>query len=642
MSFYDVRKQVKTHSVIFFDVFDTILTRLTPKPEDVFKLVESKFDSLKGAVTDFSKNRIIAEKLCRANSTKEEITYDDIYLELEKIYGQNDSVWLKQMELEVEAKITVVNKPVYEIYQQCLQDKKKVFFVSDMYLPGKVIENLLELHQIKDFDGVYSSSDFGKTKCRNGLLFDDVISVEHLKRDEILHIGNDSNADYKKPKERGLDAILVPFNRSFLQGRYHKRAPKNIKNRFQYRVLDGFIGWYLNEHRDECLQFKLGFEIFGPLLFGYTKWLSDKCDVLGLHQVFFLSRDGYILEKAFNLLREDIKTDYLHVSRKSVIIPTICFENTFEGIINHYKSWPSTFTAEFVFTRFSVPENIIRKLIKNVGLEETKLYNYSDLINDVKFRLAIHEVLPFLKQNSRKQLELFLKYLEWKNFHDRVGIVDIGGNCSIEFALNELIGKAKITVKPFYLYMNRSIEDSDNREAYIDLSRDSLQSLAIRRCCYMFLELLLAAPHGTVLEYSQQNDKIIPILADDEFNHLVGTIDEKFFIENLQRGAMDFVRQFTRHFGVDIDVPQDIILSNFICFGTTPLQEDVDCWGDFCTYEDSYYKLINDRRDYWRHPILFLDDMKKSVWVGGFLMRHLDNAVLIRLLLILYKLYKSC
>ena len=435
---------------------------------------------------------------------------------------------------------------------------------------------------------------------------------------------------------------MIQSTRDSLHGRYYQRSLQSAKKNFQYRILDGFTGWYLNNHQNESLQFKLGFEIFGPLLFGYTKWLSNQCDNLRINRVFFLSRDGYILEKAFNALRKDVKTSYLYVSRKSVIVPAIYFDKTFDAIIKHYKSWPREFSAEYLFKRFSVPQKITSDAIRSWGLDSKKLYQYNDLFNDDKFRLAIKEILPFLRHNAQEQLKFFLKYLDKEQFNDRIGVVDIGGNCSIEFALNELINKAQINVTPFYLYVNRSIEAAVNRKAYIDLTSNTLQALSIRRFCYMFLELLLAAPHGTVLGYYKKNAEIKPVLAEDEFDHTVGGVNEKFFIENLQRGALEFVRQFSSHFGGNIQIPQSIILSNLINFGITPLQEDIDCWSDFCTYEDSYNKLIYDRTHYWQHPSFFLQDMKKSVWAGGFLMKHLDNGTLIRFLLKLYKLYKDC
>ncbi len=65
--------------------------------------------------------------------------------------------------------------------------------------------------------------------------------------------------------------------------------------------------------------FNFGFQYFGPFLYGFTKWLSGRLSEEGLTNVFFFSRDGYMMQKAFELLEPDFpKTKYVYFSRKSL------------------------------------------------------------------------------------------------------------------------------------------------------------------------------------------------------------------------------------------------------------------------------------------------------------------------------------
>lgn len=51
--------------------------------------------------------------------------------------------------------------------------------------------------------------------------------------------------------------------------------------------------------------YTFGFQYFGPFLYGFTEWLSGRLAEEGLTNVFFFSRDGYMMQKAFELLEPD-------------------------------------------------------------------------------------------------------------------------------------------------------------------------------------------------------------------------------------------------------------------------------------------------------------------------------------------------
>ena len=71
------------------------------------------------------------------------------------------------------------------------------------------------------------------------------------------------------------------------------------------------------EKRSEYYNF--GFEYFGPFLYGFTTWLKQRLEEEGLTKVYFFSRDGYMMQKAFDLLAPEFPaTQYVCFSRKSL------------------------------------------------------------------------------------------------------------------------------------------------------------------------------------------------------------------------------------------------------------------------------------------------------------------------------------
>ena len=81
------------------------------------------------------------------------------------------------------------------------------------------------------------------------------------------------------------------------------------------------------------------------------------------------------------------------------------------------------------------------------------------------------------------------------------------------------------------------------------------------RFCYIFLEIFLTAPHGSVKGYQVIDNKVEPILADFEYIG-DGKVDEKYYIQELQRGALSFFESSMNQF-FDEDISTNIALTNF-------------------------------------------------------------------------------
>ena len=63
--------------------------------------------------------------------------------------------------------------------------------------------------------------------------------------------------------------------------------------------------------------YDFGYNYFGPFLFGFAKWLYENLN--GIEKVFFLSRDGYMMIKAFDYIADNsIESKYVYFSRKSI------------------------------------------------------------------------------------------------------------------------------------------------------------------------------------------------------------------------------------------------------------------------------------------------------------------------------------
>lgn len=627
-----LKYQINQHKVIFFDVFDTLIKRLVPEGKDVFRLVEMRYDRKFNTKCQFFAKRIAAEKKARMNGQYREVNLDEIY----SFFDANSEMVniFKRMELEAEFDVCITNQPLYEIFQYCLARHKRIYIVSDMYLSAQQIDRLLHANGYNGYCGIYSSCDFRLTKWESGELFSKIISEESLDYSDILHIGNDKVADFNKAKQQGIDAFLVT------EAQNHGKHYQSSVDDFNYQCMELFIGNTLISRENYFYQ--LGFEIFGPILYGFTKWLLQQCEQLNLKKIFFFSRDGYLLKKSFDLMQTDIDTTYFYISRKAVIVPSICFDSSFKEILGHYKSWDKTFSWKYVFNRFNIPIDLYKPILENLGINPQKEITLSDLLASKDAEIIFEKLIPFLQVKSNEQRLLLKKYMIKENFSGTLGIVDMGAGCSIEFALNELLERMNISVTPYYLYVHSALKETDARRKYFDSGFGNRQINAILRFCYMFLEIILAAPHGSVSGYAEKNKQVYPVLENNEYDISFRNKTETQYIEILQRGALDFVQQFQKRLGKYMNLNESDVLIGFKTFGITPSSEDIKMWGDFQILLDGYTKLITSpaHPSYLLHPFKFFKDMCNNVWPSGFFIEHTSCRAAMNFLFNIYLISK--
>ena len=96
-------------SVVSFDIFDTLLKRDVFEPKDIFVLLNEEYNKLGNntSLVYFSSIREATERNCRnklIDGTKEEITIDEIYKEIETSYKIDKKITakLKTKELDLE------------------------------------------------------------------------------------------------------------------------------------------------------------------------------------------------------------------------------------------------------------------------------------------------------------------------------------------------------------------------------------------------------------------------------------------------------------------------------------------------------------------------------------------------------------
>ena len=302
---------------VSFDLFDTLLKRNCSKPTKIFEFLEKEV-----ALEDFAENRINAEKNARRKNKYGEVTLEDIYCEYDGLNEKLKKIIIKK-EKELEFKFIIENQKIINIYNELIKKNKKIIFISDTYFDEDFIKEILCKINVKKYEKVYISSKINKTK-RLGNIYKYVLDDLDIDYNQIIHIGDSIVSDFLNSKKEKIRSIHVP--------KYIKNSSFIFKSeQIEMDVLNSYLK-NTYEERDYFALF--GYEKFGPFLYGYVSWLLGELKLKKIKKVYFFSRDGLIMKKAFDIINDsDIKSYYLEVSRRSLRIPTLWIDLNFENIV---------------------------------------------------------------------------------------------------------------------------------------------------------------------------------------------------------------------------------------------------------------------------------------------------------------------
>lgn len=194
------------YEYISFDIFDTLIERDVNRTSDIFMLVGKKVLGEEKA-EEFRELRKRAECNAREENQSSEITLEHIYKKMNGIYNQSVIESLKNEEIKTELEHCYIKDNMASFYATCIKHKK-VLIVSDMYLSADVIHKMLEKCNVKGYESLFVSSEYGVNKI-SGKLFNIVMDQKKIHASQMIHIGDSIKADFLGARKVGIKSILI-------------------------------------------------------------------------------------------------------------------------------------------------------------------------------------------------------------------------------------------------------------------------------------------------------------------------------------------------------------------------------------------------------------------------------------------------
>ena len=527
---WQIYKELCTHDFISFDIFDTLLVRNTLYPEDIFDLIERRAKTIGIDIPEFKRNRIQAQEmfgLCNPD-------IHQIYTKLRQITGMDEdtSSYLKQLEINLEKELLEVRKDMLEIYQFCIETKKEVSLITDMYIPEDILKEILAEKGIVGYHSLYVSCTRKKLKVQG--LFADYTKMQRGKR--YLHIGDHRIHDGICAELAGVDYILVKSGLQIGRKTFFAEAI-NTAETLEERILCGMIlAKKFNSPFERTFpsgsvelhsNYEFGYVFCAAILSCFIIWLYEMVDERKYDEVLFASRDGFLLQKMYRSFLER-KSDkllpkgkYFYTSRKAAVMTGINNEAMINMIIEIAFGLP--------------PKQIMQDYF---GLDDDQILDFEEGQYDEILYPYVWKHQDKIMQRAEQAKKNYFKYMR-----------DIGLQIGRKYAFVDFVSagttqKSLSRIIPFEmegLYVGWNGSDEERQQNRVEALFKTSDEYFMDH--YKIMETFVTSDEPS-LKCIDDNGKPM-------FNERQRTAEEKQYVAETQSGCLDFFEKF-----LDILIPE--------------------------------------------------------------------------------------
>lgn len=472
-----------------------------------------------------------------------------------------------QKEIELELRYCYARKTGKQLFEYAKSQGKSIILVSDMYLSQEIIKRILSKNGYSGYQRLFVSNECHCTK-RTGSLFDFVKKeMQQKSAASFIHVGDNIQSDYIMPKKKGWRAFLLPKTLALFQNRIPFRysggsffkiyitdaALPSANEALNYLGIRCMLAVVANEIFDNPdIKIKgrsdfnadpgfFGYYVLGMYIFAMAKWLIEANEAAHYDSINFFSRDGILPKLAFDLLntiwKQDVKTNYVYVSRKSLQPLTI-------------KTRADLLTLASSLTNIGeqTPHSVLRLYAPVLNIRNTEQCNSFLSENEIQPNLHFYNYVNFLKFVNLLYNELYSdeKAEVYRNnvksyftpfFSRNCATFDVGYNLRVEQLLADLFPDTRIDA--FFTHTNLDLPC--NRARISNVRMHTLYDFS-PYVTWAVREAFLAENAPSCIGYSDGGG----VLFEEDHREADTTIIV------MQKAAIQFVQDMVRIFDEDL------------------------------------------------------------------------------------------
>ncbi|MBQ3171312.1 MAG: CDP-glycerol glycerophosphotransferase family protein [Mailhella sp.] len=505
-----------------FDIFDTLIARKVLQPRGVFYAVQDKIcRSHEGFPEEFRMEYVAVRMQAEANVRERlyksvghfEISFDDIFARLAEIYPlpRESLELLKQWEIEAELENVIPVDDKVAFAEQLIRDGEQVVLISDMYLPKEVIQSMLrKISPMLAEIPLFLSSDRKVQKTTQLLYLDVYRYFTPYRFKEWHHYGDNKLADGDKAKAMGIIPHLhtPPSFNAFEQG---------IVNR--YKNYDSYLlaGMLTRTRVEQKMSEKeyYAFAHIGALFVPYIAWAVRDAITRGMNTLYFISRDGYFLQKVadayINHHKLPLKTKYIFGSRRVWRVPGMV-DHVDEEFFSNFGNFVGVSNYEKLLDGLNMPHHIFQKMFPELDLKPGSPLASGELAALREYFKKSEKYNAYLLEKSSEEREVISRYFHQEiDFNEKIAFVEYWGRGYTQTSLSRLLDEANGNKMECICYYYRSILGSEDNIIRLNFTTNNTSII--------FVEAIFANhPYNTVTAYTEEEGSIVPVMTRARFD----------------------------------------------------------------------------------------------------------------------------
>ena len=546
ITYYElVRSYVSENNIqcVTFDLFDTLIFRKTPSPNEIFLSVHDLcnkhyFGNISGR--EFLNLRLEAHRRAKAKALKQEVQLEDIYNIL--LDEPEDVRQLIEYELKAEKGAFFLNQSMVALIKALLASSVNVAFISDMYLSASRIRNtFLQSEPELLHLNLFVSGDMGVTKS-SGDIFHEVKNALSVDFGNWVHLGDNQDSDYFTPGHLGIKCFLYQAKNNTKKINLSEKKLYSVAaefNAIREIVCSDNVGKYSNNIYD------LGGYVWGPVLLSFADWVIEESLARQGSCILFIMREGQIFKKVVD---ERIKargvrqltTHIVYASRFSTFVPGDEFE----------ENWTDKFLRELIekrkYTLLDLYENY--QLAKDELLDKYSWLLLSQAHDEYFDKKSVlnHLFVKLRKESGSIKSGIETNKIKFKDYFSSLKTsdlsscitVDFGGGGTIQHQIEKLLNTKALSNLLFYMseraYRYTGITQF---HGFISAHNDTGQPGRNIRYALEAIEPLLLGIEGSTIGYDYIAEKVQPLQS--------APIEKNIpYIKTFEQGVLDFVACF--------------------------------------------------------------------------------------------------
>ena len=454
-----------------------------------------------------------------------EVSLEEIIEQISFVYNLTEEQrnWLIEKETQAEIDAVRPIKDRIEFMHSLAREGHKVILISDMYLPRKIIDEMLRKADpsLLKYD-LFLSSELGYQKS-TGLLYQYVFFNSDTIYKKWVHYGDNEHADKTVPERYGIEAVhheILGFNT------YENRLANYIKtyDAFQvanlmrdFRSRNGIDKFIKNVTSEQSTMY-YAYAYVSMYLVPYVYWTLEHSMKNGRDVVYFITRDGNLLKPIADAIIKEtgwpLTTKLMYGSRKAWRVPGIDFDedgNISETVYSNFGLFQTSFDSVDKFLQAGeltkeTFEVFFPSLKNYLEMEEVSLENVVNFRNMARENKEYNE---HLLRVSQEKLEIVSEYIKQEiDPTESFTVVEFWGRGYTQNSFRNILRR---TFKDDSLYSEfyyaRSIyqnEEGSIRYNFTNSAKD-----------LTFIEFLFnTVPMKTVTGYEEKDGKIVATFAE--------------------------------------------------------------------------------------------------------------------------------